>query len=301
MIDRIEVPAAATSVELPYTASKAVTVTARDVGSSWTRFKTPKDLTANPLVVTFEANESKGEDLGVFEFTFTDEDGNSVTRQVIIIHRADIEFAVEASHDHIVFDKETSSVVVTFTGNKGGGSIDNFNVWLMTPRWMIAKRLDPNETDDPVRVLFYPEPNTTSEVRTGLFGIKISGGVAPYYGDVYKVVTFEQAPGAQAEPAEYNFSVPNTTIKVNNAEPYVPVPFISTVVPYDGDFTFEIVDSPSWIYPNSYAPMMYTVRDNKAEGASERNAQVNYTYTDPRGIGHTGSFRICQSATKSIE
>lgn len=47
--------------------------------------------------------------------------------------------------------------------------------------------------------------------------------------------------------------------------------------------------------------MTFTVGANNAEDATERNAQVNYIYTDPKGIEHTGSFRICQSATKSIE
>ena len=297
MIDKIEVPAAATSVELPYTASKEVTVTARRYGGMWS-LRTPKDLTANPLVATFDANESHSDDVGGIEFTFTDADGNSVTRQVTIIHRADIEFAVEATHDHIVFDKETSSVVVTFTGNKDC-SISNFNAYGRRPNWMIARRLDNMEANEPIMVVFYPEPNTTSEARTGQFWIRIGTNEDPYE-DVATVVTFEQTPGAWAEPPKYTFSVPNTTIKVNNARQFVHVPFISTVAP---DYvSVEIVDSPSWIYDDSsYVPMTFVVSANNAEDASERNAQVIYTYTDPKGNEHTGSFHIYQSATKSIE
>ena len=47
--------------------------------------------------------------------------------------------------------------------------------------------------------------------------------------------------------------------------------------------------------------MTLVVGANKAEDASERNAQVTYIYTDPKGVEHTGSFRIYQSATKNIE
>ena len=108
-------------------------------------------------------------------------------------------------------------------------------------------------------------------------------------------------PGAQAEPAKYTFSVPNTTIKVNNASQFVHVPFISTVVPSDiqYEFEFEFFGSPGWI--SSYDLMTFKVSANKAEDASERNAQVTYIYTDPKGVEHTGSFRIYQSATKNIE
>lgn len=296
MIPKIEVPATATSVELPYTANKEVTVTARKLGSFWS-LSTPKDLTANPLVATFDANESNEYNVGGFEFTFTDADGNSVTRQVTIIQKADIEFAVEASHDHIVFDKETSSVAVTFTGNKDC-SISYYNIQGQLPGWIIARRLDNIEDNEPIMVVFYPKPNTTSEVRTGHFWIKICVNEEPY-DEVVKAVTFEQAPGAQAEPSEYTFSVPNTTIRVNNARQHVHVPFISTVVP---DYiSFEIVDSPSWVEADSYSSMTFTVGANKAEDASERNAQVTYIYVDPKGVEHTGSFHIYQSATKNIE
>ena len=293
MIHKIEVPATATSVELPYTANKEVTVTARPLGF-WRSLSGPKDLTANPLVATFDANVSNSDNVAGFEFTFTDADGNSVTRLVTIIQKADVELAVEASHDHIVFDKETSSVVVTFTGNKDF-SIYEFNVRGRVPGWMRAKRLDNWEENEPIMVVFYPEPNTTSEVRTGQFWIEF--GVNEPLETVVKAVTFEQAPGAQAEPTEYTFSVPNTTIKVNNAVQFVHVPFISTdILSY-----VEIVDCPSWISTTSQAPMTLVVGANKAEDATERNAQVNYIYTDPKGIEHTGSFRICQSATKNIE
>ena len=298
MFDKIEVPASATSVELPYTASEAVTVKAR-VLSGFPWLSKPKDLTTNPLVGTLEANESNYYRVGEFEFTFTDADGNSVTRLVAIIQRADIRFNVEASHDHIVFDKECSSVVVTFTGTSDC-SIAEFDVRGWKPDWMKTQRMDNWEANEPIRVIFYPKPNTTSETRTGLCAIKISTNEDPYE-SVIKVVTFEQAPGAQAEPSGYTFSVPNTTIKVNNALQTLHVPFISTVAPSPHDIQFEITDSPSWIRADSMAPMMFRVSANNAEGASERNAQVNYTYTDPNGVEHTGSFRVFQSATKSIE
>ena len=47
--------------------------------------------------------------------------------------------------------------------------------------------------------------------------------------------------------------------------------------------------------------MTLVVGANKAEDASERNAQVTYIYIDPKGVEHTGSFRVYQSATKNIE
>ena len=296
MLHKIEVAATATSVELPYTANKAVTVTARKLGG-WSSLKVPRDLTANPIVATFDANESNYDNLTGFEFTFTDEDGNSVTRLVTIIQKADIELAVEASHDHIVFDKETSSVVVTFTGNKDC-DITNFNVQGRVPGWMRAKRLDNWEPNEPIMVALYPQPNTTSETRFGQFWIRLGTSKEPYE-DVAKAVTFEQAPGAQAEPAKYTFSVPNTTIKVNNAGQFVHVPFISTVVPSYIQYEFEFFGSPGWI--SSYDLMTFNVSANKAEDASERNAQVTYIYTDPKGVEHTGSFRVYQSATKNIE
>ena len=73
--------------------------------------------------------------------------------------------------------------------------------------------------------------------------------------------------------------MPNTTIRINNACQFVHVPFISTVLP-----NVEIDDRPSWISTTSQAPMTLVVGANKAEDASERNAQVIYTYTDPREL-----------------